>query len=123
MRRRATGICCLLVATLAAAGCGGDGNGAAEADAGAGCAAAKADLVATVGERDRLFVDQRLGQATAACAADLPDPGNVEACSAARAGLEAAAAETTPPADLDSRVESAVKACVDTTITSTIPAP
>lgn len=123
MTRRAIGICCALAAALAAAGCGGNGDGGDEAVATGTCAAAKADLVATVGERDRLFVDQRLGQATAACAADLPDPGSVEACSAARADLEVAAAETTPPLDLDSRVESAVKACVDTTITSTIPAP
>lgn len=125
MRRRAIGICCLLAATLAAAGCGGNGggNGGGEATAGAACAAAKADLVATVAERDRLFVDQRLGQATAACAEDLPDPGNVEDCSAARADLEAAAAEATAPPDLDSRIDAAVTACVDTEITSTIPAP
>jgi hypothetical protein len=126
MKTRALWIGLLTAAALAAAGCGGgNGNGDEGADVAAGgaCTLAKTALVETVGERDRLFVDQRLGEATAACADDLPDPGNVEDCSAARADLEAAAAETTPPPDLDSRVESAVKACVDTTITSTIPAP
>lgn len=123
MTRRAIGICWLLTAAVAAAGCGGGGGGGGEATAGAACATAKAELVATVAERDRLFVDQRLSQATAACAEDLPDPGNVEDCSAARADLEAAAAETTAPPDLDSRIDAAVTACVDTKITSTIPAP
>lgn len=124
MTRRATGICFLAVAAFAAAGCGGGGGeGGSEATAGTACATATEDLVATIAERDRLFVDQRLGQATAACADDLPNPGNVEDCSAARADLEAAAAETTPPPDLDSRVDAAVEACVDTKITSTIPAP
>lgn len=124
MTRRAIPMCWLLAAAFTAAGCGGgSSDGGGEVAAGAGCADAKAELVATVGERDRLFVDQRLGQATAACAADLPNPGNVKDCSAARADLEAAAAETTPPPDLDSRVDAAVQACVDTKITSTIPAP
>lgn len=126
MTRRAIGICWLLAVALAAAGCGGgngNGDGDASVAAGGACAVTKQELAATVGERDRLFVDQRLGEATAACADELPEPGNVEDCSAARADLEAAAAETTPPPDLDSRVESAVKACVDTTITSTIPSP
>ena len=126
MTRRSIGIGWLAAAALAlaAAGCGGGGGGGGEEASGGGaCAEAKAELVATVAERDRLFVDQRLGQATAACAGDLPDPGNVEDCSAARADLEAAAAEATAPPDLDSRVDATVAACVDTKITSTIPAP
>lgn len=123
MTRHAIGICWLAAAAFAAAGCGGGGGDGGEAAAGAACVDAKAELVATVAERDRLFVDHRLGEATAACADDLPDPGNVKDCGAARADLEAAAAETTPPPDLERRVEAAVKACVDTEITSTIPAP
>lgn len=124
MRRRATGICGLAAALLAVAGCGGgSGGGDGEAVPGGACVQAKADLNLSVSTRDRLFVDQRLKDATTACAEEYADPGTVEKCSAARADLETAAAAETPPPDLDARIESAVAACVDTTITSTIPAP
>ena len=112
----------LAAAALAAAGCGG-GNGDGEARGAAACATAKADLELSVSERDRLFVDQRLKDATAACADEYAEPGTVERCTAARADLEVAAAAETPPPDLATRIESAVAACVDTTITATIPAP
>jgi hypothetical protein len=121
---RAIGIACLGALALTAAGCGG-GNGAdggGEA-VGGGCEAATAALRSTVAERDRLFVDLQLGKAVAACEGDLGTDGSVEKCSAARADLEAAAAEDTPPPDLDARVGDAVDACVGTKITSTIPAP
>jgi len=127
MTRRAYRVCLLI--TAAVAGCGGGGGGDSsngdegEAAAGGACAERKADLNLSVSTRDRLFVDQRLKEATAACSDEYEEPGTVEKCGAARADLEAAAAETTPPADLDGRIESAVAACVDTTITSTIPAP
>ena len=125
MNWRPLAIGLLLVAALAAGGCGGSGGsgGSDEEGAGAACTTAKADLKLTVSERDRLFVDQRLKDATIACADEYAEPGTVEKCSAARADLEVAAAEETPPSDLEGRVESAVAACVDTTITSTIPAP
>ncbi len=127
MTRRAYGVCLLITAALAVAGCGGGGDSGSgdegEAAAGGTCAERKADLNLSVSTRDRLFVDQRLKDAIAACADEYGEPGTVEKCSAARADLEAAAAETTPPADLEGRIDSAVAACVDTTIMSTIPAP
>jgi hypothetical protein len=124
MTRRANAIGLLAAAALASAGCGGgNGNGDGDATGGGGCDQAKADLNLTVSTRDRLFVDQRIKDAIAACAGDYAEPGNVEECRAARADLEEAAAAETPPADLEARVESAVAACVDTTITSTIPPP
>jgi hypothetical protein len=121
MRGHAIAICYLLAAGLVTAGCGGGGGG--EAALGGACGAAKADLELTVSERDRLFVDQRLKDATKTCADEYAEPGTVAKCGEARADLEAAAAEATPPPDLADRIESAVAACVDTTITSTIPAP
>ena len=124
MKGRALGIGLLVAAALATTGCGGgNGEGGGDAASGSGCASAKADLELSVSERDRLFVDQRLKDATMACADEYADPGTVEKCSAARADLEAAAAAETPPPDLDTRIESAVAACVDTKITATIPAP
>ncbi len=123
MTRRSLTIGLLVVAALVAGGCGGGGgSGAEETVAGGGCEVAKADLRSTVAERDRLFVDLQLGEATKACEGEL-EAGNGEDCTAARADLEAAAAEETPPPDLDQRVEAAVAACVGTTITSTIPTP
>ena len=122
MTGRANGICLLVAAALVAAGCGGS-NGDGEAAGGGACTTAKADLELSVSERDRLFVDQRLKDATAACVDEYDEPGSVDRCTVARADLEAAAAEETPPPDLEPRIESAVAACVDTTITSTIPAP
>lgn len=115
--------CALAIAVLvvAAAGCGG--NGSDGEAAGGGCATAKSELLSTVAERDRLFVDQQLGAAIKACEGEVGTDGTVEMCTAARADLEAAAAETTPPPDLEARVDDAVEACVGTTITSTIPAP
>ena len=121
MTRRLIGIALLVTAVLAAAGCGGGSSG--DAAPGGACATAKADLELSVSERDRLFVDKRIENAAKACADEYEEPGTVEKCSPARADLEAAAAETTPPPDLAARIESAVAACVDTTITSTIPAP
>ena len=121
LRRNAL-VLSVCVAALAVAGCGGGDDESGEA-AGGDCAAAKAELLSTVSERDRLFVDQRLKDATTACADEYAEPGSAERCSEARADLEAAAAEETPPPDLEQRIESAVAACVDTTITSTIPAP
>jgi hypothetical protein len=122
MTWRAIAIGMLVAAALAAGGCGG-GNGDGEASGGEACATAKADLELSVSERDRLFVDQRLKDATAACADDYAEPGSVERCTEARADLEAAAAAETPPPDLEETIEAAVAACVDTTITATIPAP
>jgi hypothetical protein len=123
--RRTIGIACLSALLLAAAGCGGgnDDDGGGQEAVGGGCAAAKAELLSTVAERDRLFVDQQLGAATQACEGELGTGGSADKCSAARADLEAAAAEETAPADLDARVDAAVESCVGTTITSTIPAP
>jgi hypothetical protein len=109
-------------ATAVAAGCGGSGDGEGAA-AGGGCATAKTELVATISERDRLFVDLQLENATKACEDDLGTGGSTKQCTAARADLEAAAAAETPPADLEPRVHDAVEACVGTKITSTIPAP
>ena len=123
MTRRAIATGLLVASALAAAGCGGNGGDDGEGTAGGACAAAKADLNLSVSTRDRLFVDERIKDAAAACADEYSEPGSVESCSAARADLETAAAEDTPPPDLDARVESAVAACVDTTITSTIPPP
>ena len=124
MTWRAIGIGLLVTAALAVAGCGGgNGDGDGAAAGGEACATAKADLELSVSERDRLFVDQRLKDATVACADEHDEPGNVEECTAARADLEAAAAAETPPPDLEPRIESAVAACVDTKITSTIPRP
>ena len=122
MTIRLIGVGLLVTAALAAAGCGG-GSGGGDAAPGGACATAKVDLERSVSERDRLFIDKRLENATQACADEYDEPGTVENCSPARADLEAAAAETTPPPDLAARIESAVAACVDTTITSTIPAP
>ena len=123
MSWRATGIGFLAAAVLAAAGCaGGDGDGGQVA-AEDTCAAATADLRSTVAERDRLFVDLQLGDATKACEGKFGAEGTQEQCTAARADLEAAAAEETPPPDLDQRVDDAIQACVGTTITSTIPSP
>jgi hypothetical protein len=123
---RAIGSGVVAAVALAAAGCGGgdgdDGTGG-EAAVGGGCAAAKAELLSTVAERDRLFVDQQLGAATQACEGELGTGGSADKCGAARADLEAAAAEETAPPDLDARVDAAVESCVGTTITSTIPAP
>jgi hypothetical protein len=125
MTSRLAGIA-LAALALAAAGCGGgdegDGNGG-EAAASGGCAAAKAELASTVSERDRLFVDLQLDNAAKACAGELEATGTPEKCSAARADLAAAAAEDTPPPDVEPRVDAAVEACVGTTITSTLPAP
>jgi hypothetical protein len=122
--RRAIGIGWLAVAVLALAGCGGGNRADAGRKAvGGACEAAKADLLSTVAERDRLFVDLQLGKATAACEGDLASSGSVEKCTDARADLEAAAAEDTPPPDLDGRIDAAVESCVGTEITSTIPAP
>jgi hypothetical protein len=121
MTGRAIAICYLLAAGLVTAGCGGSSDG--QASPSGGCATAKSDLELTVSERDRLFVDQRLKDATKACVDEYAEAGTVERCAAARADLEAAAAAETPPPDLSDRIESAVAACVDTTITSTIPAP
>ena len=123
MTWRAIGIGLLVAAALAVAGCGGNGDADGDAAGGGACATAKADLELSVSERDRLFVDQRLKDATAACADEYDEPGDVARCTQARADLEEAAAAETPPPDLEARIESAVAACVDTTITSTIPAP
>jgi len=121
MTLRVIGIGLLVTAVLAAAGCGGGSGG--DAAPGGACATAKADLELSVSERDRLFVDKRIENAAKACADEYDEPGTVAKCGPARADLEAAAAETTPPPGLAARIESAVAACVDTTITSTIPAP
>ena len=120
MTRRAPAIV-VFAATAVAGACGGGGGGGEAV--GGDCAAAKTELVDTVAERDRLFVDLQLGDATKACEGDLEAAGTPETCTAARADLEAAAAEETPPPDLGARVDAAVAACVGTTITSTIPAP
>lgn len=113
---------------LAVAGCGG-GNGSGgsggdgEASAGGGdCAGAKSELLATVSERDRLFVDLQLDKAAKACASEAGE-GTVALCAKARADLADAASQETPPPDLEARVDSAVDACAGTTITSTLPAP
>lgn len=108
---------------LAAAGCGGNGgDGDGEAAGGGDCAAAKAELLSTVSERDRLFVDLQLDNAAKACAAEL-EPGTAAECTKARADLADAASQETPPEDVESRVDAAVAACVGTEITSTLPAP
>jgi hypothetical protein len=120
---RTIGIGVVAAAALAAAGCGGGDDGGDEQAVGGGCAAAKAELLSTVSERDRLFVDQQLGAATKACEGEFGADGTPEQCASARADLEAAAAEETAPPDLETRVDDAVEACVGTTITSTIPAP
>jgi hypothetical protein len=124
MSWRPPAIVTLAATAVALGGCGGNGNGGGEADgqASGACAAAKTALRDTVAERDRLFVDQQLGAAAKACEGEL-EAGTTEACTAARADLEAAAAEVSAPPDLESRVDAAVAACVGTTITSTIPAP
>ena len=106
---------------LAAAGCGGSDDEGGEA-AGGDCAGAKAELLSTVSERDRLFVDLQLDSAAKACAAELSE-GTVAQCTEARADLAEAASQETPPGDLEGRVDDAVAACVGTTITSTLPAP
>lgn len=108
---------------LAASGCGGSGgaDGGAGAEAG-GCEEAVAELVATVSERDRLFVDLRLDEAAKACV-DEYEPGSDTECAQARADLGAAAAEDTPPANVEERAQAAVEACVGATITSTLPPP
>jgi hypothetical protein len=124
MTWRALAIGLLAAGMLAAAGCGGgNGDGGDAAGGSEACTTAKADLELSVSERDRLFVDQRLKDATMACADEYDEPGSVERCTEARAVLEAAAAAETPPPDLEETVESAVAACVDTKITATIPAP
>jgi len=121
MTRRALWIGCVAALALAAAGCGG-GNDEGGADAvGGECDAAKAELLSTVSERDRLFVDLQLDNASKACT-ELT-PGTEEACSTARADLADAASQETPPTDVEARVDSAVEACAGTTITSTLPAP
>ena len=122
MKTWTTSIAATAALALAAAGCGGgsdDGDGAA---AGGDCAAAKAELLSTVSERDRLFVDLQLDNAAKACAGELPE-GTVKQCTSARADLAEAASQETPPGDLEPRVEDAVAACVGTTITSTLPPP
>ena len=121
MTWRAPGIVAFTATTVLAGGCGGNGGGGGEA--GGACAEAKAALLDTVAERDRLFVDLQLEKATKACEDELEAAGTAERCTEARADLEAAAAEETPPPDLAARVDSAVEACVGTTITSTIPSP
>ena len=107
---------------LAAAGCGGSGDDEGGEAAGGDCAAAQAELLSTVSERDRLFVDLQLDSAAKACAGELPE-GTVAKCTEARADLADAASQEAPPGDLEQRVEDAVAACVGTTITSTLPAP
>jgi anti-sigma-K factor RskA len=121
MTWRPPAIVVLAATAVVAVGCGGNGDGG-EASGGA-CDVAKTGLRETVAERDRLFVDLQLDKATKACADELAADGTTQRCTAARADLEAAAAEPTPPPDLDARVDAAVEACVGTTITSTIPAP
>ena len=112
-----------LVLALAVAGCGGSGDDGAGGDAAGGdCETATADLLQTVSERDRLFVDLQLDNAAKACASQL-DPGDEAACTAARADLASAAEQETPPGDLATRVDAAVEACVGQTITSTLPPP
>jgi hypothetical protein len=126
MTWRPPAIVTLAATAVAFGGCGGNGGGEGEDGgeaSGGGCGAAKTALRETVAERDRLFVDLQLSEATKACADEVGAAGTTEKCSAARADLEAAAAEDTPPADLESRVDAAVAACVGTTITSTIPTP
>jgi hypothetical protein len=122
MTWRPPAIVAFAATAVAFGGCGGNGEGGGEASGG-GCATAKTALQDTIAERDRLFVDLQLGEATQACESELATAGTTERCTAARADLEAAAAADTPPADLGPRVDAAVAACVGTTITSTIPAP
>ena len=117
----------LLVAMLAllAAGCGGSGDAGGEAGGGGGggdCETATSELVATVSERDRLFVDLRLDEAAKACAGQ-HEPGTEAACAEARADLADAAAAEAPPGDVEQRVSSAVEACAGVAISSTLPAP
>lgn len=111
-----------LVLALAAAGCGGSGDDGAGGAAGGDCETATAELLQTVSERDRLFVDLQLDNAAKACASQF-DPGDEAACTAARADLASAAEQETPPGDLATRVDAAVEACIGQTITSTLPPP
>lgn len=116
-----------MLLALAAAGCGG-GNGSGgsggdgEAAGGGDCAGAKSELLATVSERDRLFVDLQLDKAAKACVSE-SGKGTESACAEARADLADAASKEAPPPDLEGRVDAAVDACAGTTITSTLPAP
>ena len=121
MSRRALGTALVAALALAAAGCGGNGDGDG-AEAGGGCENATAELLSTVSERDRLFVDLQLDNAAKACAGELP-AGNEADCTAARADLASAAEQETPPPDLEARVDAAVEACAGQTITSTLPPP
>ncbi|HUH14329.1 MAG TPA: hypothetical protein VML35_00430 [Gaiellaceae bacterium] len=118
MSRRALGTALVAALALAAAGCGGNGDGA---EAGGACENATADLLSTVSERDRLFVDLQLDNAAKACAGELP-AGNEADCTAARVDLASAAEQEAPPADLEARVDAA-EACAGQTITSTLPPP
>jgi hypothetical protein len=118
--RRTLGSLLVIALALSAAGCGGNGDDGTEA--GGDCANATAELLSTVSERDRLFVDLQLDNAAKACAGEL-DPGSEADCTAARADLASAAEQETPPADLETRVDAAVAACVGQTITSTLPPP
>lgn len=118
--RRVLGSLLVAALALAAAGCGGNGGGGG-VEAG-DCANATAELLSTVSERDRLFVDLQLDNAAKACAGEL-GPGNEADCTAARADLASAAEQETPPADVEARVDAAVAACVGQTITSTLPPP
>lgn len=119
--RRTLGFLLVIAVALAAAGCGGNGDGGGGVEAG-DCANATAELLSTVSERDRLFVDLQLDNAAKACAGEL-GPGNEADCTAARADLASAAEQETPPADVEARVDAAVAACVGQTITSTLPPP
>lgn len=112
----------MIALALAAAGCGGNGGDDDGAEAGGACADATAELLQTVSERDRLFVDLQLDNAAKACAGEL-GPGSEAGCTAARADLASAAEQETPPADVEARVDAAVAACVGQTITSTLPPP
>ena len=121
--RRTLGTLLVIALALAAAGCGGNGDGGGDgAEAGGDCANATAELLSTVSERDRLFVDLQLDNAAKACAGEL-GPGSEADCTAARADLASAAEQETPPADVEARVDAAVEACVGQTITSTLPPP
>ncbi|HUP31711.1 MAG TPA: hypothetical protein VM184_01670 [Gaiellaceae bacterium] len=122
MSRRALGTVLVGVLALAAAGCGGNGNGGDGAEAGGACEDATVELLSTVSERDRLFVDLQLDNAATACAGELA-PGNEADCTAARVDLASAAEQEMPPADLEPRVDAAVAACVGQAITSTLPSP
>lgn len=111
-------------ATLAAAGCDGGGTaggGDAAGGGGGACETAVANLRATVTERDRLTVDQRLSEVGAACAGGADS--SEQACLAARADMAAAAEQVEPPADVDARIDRAVAACSGQRFTSTLPPP